>query len=503
MKTRSTAAPRQTLVEILLPVLIALIFLAFTFSYYPFREKLQFDTDEGLNLMRSMLVEMGHPLYSETSSDQPPLFTQILALAFRMVGFNVNAARMLVLLFSTLLVWAGAQFLQLTWGKGSAVAFLPLVIMVPRYLDLSVAVMIGVPSIALALVSMLLVVVWHLSRRNIWLVLSGCTLALSMLIKLFTGFLAPILLTGITLAAYTEAKGEKFSWTTLRPAAIWSLSLAALGLVLGLLLVGPANLPSILLPHLNAPSQEYFQTQGFGMNAHLQETVPLLVLSMLGVILAVYRRNWLALYPLAWAGLAYLLFTIYSPVFYHHQLLITIPAAILAAGAVAEGILTLLGARRAGGFLRLESLLAVAAVIGFGWAAVQYAPVLDRELMNRPHLTDFNLRATSGKLKVLRTMDTYIDQTHWIMTDMPMYAFRVGRPVPPDLATFSQKRLSTGSLTEEDILAAMREYQPEQVLIARFQIPALEEYVQEHYTLILSVEFFRLFLRNDLQPVNP
>ena len=503
MKTRSTAAPRQTLAEILLPILIALLFLAFTFSYYPFREKLQFDTDEGLNLMRSMLVEMGHPLYSETSSDQPPLFTQILALVFRAVGFNVNAARMLVLLFSTLLVWAGAQFLQLSWGKLSAIAFLPVAIMVPRYLDLSVAVMIGVPSIALALVSVLFGAIWHLSRRDIWLVLSGCMLALSMLIKLFTGFLAPILLAGITLAAFTEARGEKFSWTTLRPAVIWSLSLAALGLVLGLLLVGPANLPSILLPHLNAPSQEYFQTQGFGMNAHLQEAVPLLVLSLLGVILAVYRRNWLALYPLAWAGLAYLLFTIYSPVFYHHQLLITIPAAILAAGAVGEGILTLLGVRGAGGFLRLESLLAVAAVIGFGWVVVQYAPVLDRELMNRPRLTDFNLRATPGKLKVLRTMDTYIDQTHWIMTDMPMYAFRVGRPVPPDLATFSQKRLSTSSLTEEDILAAMREYQPEQVLIARFQIPALEEYVQERYTLILSVEFFRLFLRNDLQPVNP
>ena len=67
----------------LFPIFIALIFLAFTFSYYPFREKLQFDTDEGLNLMRSMLVTMGHPLYSEVSSDQPPLFTQVLGLLFR------------------------------------------------------------------------------------------------------------------------------------------------------------------------------------------------------------------------------------------------------------------------------------------------------------------------------------------------------------------------------------------------------------------------------------
>jgi hypothetical protein len=97
-------------------------------------------------------------------------------------------------------------------------------------------------------------------------------------------------------------------------------------------------------------------------------------------------------------------------------------------------------------------------------------------------------------------MNAYAAQTNWIVTDMPMYAFRVQRPVPPNLATFSQKRLSTGSLTEADILTAMREYRPEQVLIARFEIPALEEYLCDKYTEILSVEFFRLFLRNDLAP---
>ena len=123
--------------------------------------------------------------------------------------------------------------------------------------------------------------------------------------------------------------------------------------------------------------------------------------------------------------------------------------------------------------------------------------------MDRPRISDFNLRATSGKLKVLRTMNEYIEQTNWIVTDMPMYAFRVQRPVPPNLATFSSKRLATGSLTDDDILAAMREYQPEQVLMARFEIPALEEYLRENYTLILSVEYFRLFLRNDLVPASP
>jgi hypothetical protein len=97
-------------------------------------------------------------------------------------------------------------------------------------------------------------------------------------------------------------------------------------------------------------------------------------------------------------------------------------------------------------------------------------------------------------------MNEYADRTHWIMTDMPMYAFRVQRPVPPVVATFSSKRLATGSLTEEDIVEAMRDYRPEQVLMARFVIPGLEEYLKENYTLILATEFFRLFIRNDLQP---
>src|SRR5512139_3635667 len=178
MKTQANNKTRwETVTDILLPIIIALVFLVFVFSYYPFREKLQFDTDEGLNLMRSMLVALGHPLYAEVSSDQPPLFNMILAIVFRVAGFNVDAARGLVLLFSTLLVWACAQFLELTWGKLAAVLFLPLIILAPRYLNLSVAVMIGLPAIALAAASMVFVTLWHRTRNSTWLVLSGCLLA--------------------------------------------------------------------------------------------------------------------------------------------------------------------------------------------------------------------------------------------------------------------------------------------------------------------------------------
>jgi len=501
MKTQSTNETRwSALGNLLLPIIIALVFLAFIFSYYPFREKLQFDSDEGLNLMRSMLVALGHPLYSEVSSDQPPLFTQLLALLLRLVGFEVNPARLLVLLFSTLLVWSCAQFLQLTWGKLAAILFLPLSIMVPQYLRLSTSVMIGVPSIALAAVSMLFVTLWHQKRSNLWLALSGFALALSVLTKLFTGFLAPIFLIGITISAYLDGREEGLSWKMLQPALVWSICFASLAILLGLVLVGPQNLWLIIFPHVTAPTTEWLQGAGYTMNTRLRAAVPLLLLGLFGALVSIYRRNWLTLYPLAWAALAYTLFSFYSPVFYHHQLLITIPVTIIAAAAVGDGILSLIRLRQPADLIRFQTLLGAGALIGFVLVSNHYLPSLNKELMDSPRISDFSLRATPGKLKVIRTMNEYIDQTNWIMTDMPMYAFRVQRPVPPSLATFSSKRLATGSLTEEDILTAMRAYHPEQVLMARFEIPALEAYLQENYTLTLSVEYFRLFIRNDLEP---
>ena len=499
MKTQSTIQTRwNAWGNLLLPIAIALTFLAFTFSYYPFREKFQFDTDEGLNLMRSMLVARGYSLYSAVSSDQPPLLTHILALLFRIVGFEVNPARLLVLLFSTLLVWSCAQFLQVTWGKLAAVLFLPLIIMAPEYLRLSTSVMIGLPSIALATVSMLFVALWHKNKNSLWLVLSGFALALSVLTKLFTGSLAPIFLFGITASMYFSGR-EGGAWKMLRPALIWSISFASLTVLLVLVLIGPKNVWAIIFPHVTAPTIDWLQGPGYTINTRLQAAVPLLILALLGALLSIYKRNWLSLYPLAWSILAYVLFSFYSPVFYHHQLLVTVPAALMAAAAVGDGIHSLFRLRRSSDLVRFPTLLGAGVLIGFVLVSVHYGPVLDKELLNNPRLSDFSLKVSPERLKVMRTMSQYLDQTNWIVTDLPMHAFRLQRPVPPILATFSSKRLATGSLTEEDILTAMREYQPEQVLMARFQIPALEAYLQEHYTLILSVNYFRLYLRNDIQ----
>jgi hypothetical protein len=100
--------------------------------------------------------------------------------------------------------------------------------------------------------------------------------------------------------------------------------------------------------------------------------------------------------------------------------------------------------------------------------------------------------------RILKRMSTHANETNWVFTDLPIYPFRVGLKVPPELGVISAKRILTGTLTEEKILSILQEQQPEQILLGRFKYPSIEEYIEKNYKLLFSMESKRLFLRNDL-----
>ena len=95
-------------------------------------------------------------------------------------------------------------------------------------------------------------------------------------------------------------------------------------------------------------------------------------------------------------------------------------------------------------------------------------------------------------------MTQYAPETQWVVTDRPMYAFRAGLLVPPNLAAISRKRLTTGALTEQQVLDTIRERRPEQVLLTRFKWPSITKYLKEHYRVLYSQDGRTLYLRSDL-----
>jgi hypothetical protein len=116
------------------------------------------------------------------------------------------------------------------------------------------------------------------------------------------------------------------------------------------------------------------------------------------------------------------------------------------------------------------------------------APLIPPEAPTGGHETDF-----------LAGLATYATHTQWVVTDMPMYAFRVGLLVSPPLAAITDKRLASGEATEEQIIQVIEAYQPEQVLLGRFDLPAVEAYLKKDYRRIYQWGRRRLYLHGALK----
>ena len=105
---KSSALRNRARVVRLLWLLSPWMLVALVVLFYPFRFAFELDADEGVNLMKSLLVNQGAELYTDVWSDQPPLLTYLIAVLFQIVGVNLTVVRLMVLLFSCALFWACA-----------------------------------------------------------------------------------------------------------------------------------------------------------------------------------------------------------------------------------------------------------------------------------------------------------------------------------------------------------------------------------------------------------
>lgn len=150
-------------------------------------------------------------------------------------------------------------------------------------------------------------------------------------------------------------------------------------------------------------------------------------------------------------------------------------------------------------FPGILGILSILTLVGFFYLTFNAYPKFKRQIYKSPRVSGFQVKAPQHKLNVYLIMREYASQTNWVVTDMPLYAFLIRKPVPPNLATFSEKRLNTGSLTEEEILDTVKEYKPEQVLLVFFEFKNLEEYLAQNYNLVHDNRGYRLFIRKDLK----
>lgn len=460
-------------------ILFATFIIAIRFE--PITQSFELDYDEGLNLIKALLYSRGFSLYSQIWNDQPPLFTAILSSWLSIFGQSVLAARLLVLLFSSLLIWCFYQIIRRELGNISALIATMLLFTSWLYIRLSISVMIGLPSLSLAMLSIYLISLYKQNHIKRYLIFSGIYFALSLQTKAFTVFLIPLIMLYIWDFQINLSYIQKYSKKIFYSLFLWIGSLGSTYILIALLFGQFFHHDQLIQSHLNQPIQTEIQNYNNldYFNYMTVQDRDYIFLAIIGIFTIIYHKNRNGLLPITWLATSILILLFHKPIWYHHYHLISIPICWLAAYAIAS-LLDLLSqnwhANLKSFFRSFNSIkLLIISLISIIFVLLIFAT---------PPITK---GSPPKDLQLLKLVVKYKKSTNWVFTDRPIYAFYANLPVPPEIAVISSKRINSGKLTNQEMLAILKKYRPEQIVIARMHSQIINDlnisnYINKYYT---------------------
>lgn len=464
---------KKTLAETSLAAwLAATALLAWLFFVCDAAQVFEFDSDDGNNVIKALLVLEGHSFGDEIWSDQPPVFTFVLAGAFRALGTSMEVARGIVALFSASIVFLSYDLLRRIGGHIHALAGCSLLFLSYRYVHLSLSVMIGLPAIAWALAAAYCLERSHLSfRARPWralrrdhaawqIVAAGALGAFSLGTKMFT---APIVLleaaTACAIGAgwLREGDAAPSARERARGAALAGGMFLSGGLLGSLLAYAPLLEAGTLSGLVEAHARSRVRASGGGdgldeLAGFLQDDAILFTLGAAGALLALRQRRAVPLFFLCWVVVCFLALYDHHPVWTHHRTLLTIPGAWLAGYALGEIASPRVEPNRALGGLGLALITCL----------VCFSDRDRLETAAKPQ--SWSTSATDWR--IFEAFSVPAGASRYVAAARPSHAFRSGRPIPPNLAVTSSKRFVTGLLTPSDVAASIEQYHPETILLS-------------------------------------
>jgi hypothetical protein len=361
--------------------------------------------------------------------------------------------------------------------------------------------MVGLPSTALGMVALMLLVVGRPSWG--WLLAAAAVMALALQTKLLAAIIVPAAATAVYVNWGDDTQGLWANWLQrLARVVVWAIMTGAAYLLLGLVL-GALHFDLLFGTHLGAMTAnvQNFTEEASGFFPHfVEQHVAYLLLAAGGLVYAGYCRLPSALAPLAWLLIGAVVFSVQRPLWYHHTLLLSIPLTWLAAYGLA-GVVWLLqrGWQRrdsaAGVISGLLGLAATAIVLGVLWAYPNPLPERLSWQMSiyRPNYIQQvadRLRADAGAT----------DKNDWLFTDHPFYAFQAGLAVPPEIAVLSRKTLEANIIRQEQLAKVLRDYAPRFVLFERFTdsySPEVMDEIHAHYSKEMEEGPARYYIRHE------
>jgi hypothetical protein len=453
---------------------VAAVYLAYSLLFTEYRRVFEFNPDEGNNLIKALLLEQGQSFAGGIWSDQPPLFAYALLACFKAFGSDVGVARGLVLVTSAVLVFALYDSVRRLAGRrlfgsaahlGATVAVAGLLVSA-RFAPLRVSVMIGLPSIAMLSLAMWAALAAGFCetdprRRACLQCVAGAMLALSLAIKMFTLFVAPIVY--LTLLA-PELAGLRRAGVRplLRASALFAAGLLPVLLVALAPVLSCRAFSELFRSHLVAESQ---YDSGISVGHLLALDAPLYCAAVAGLPLVLRAQRRAALPWLVWLGLATALLAVHNPLWSHHSQLLVVPAAGLVGLGAANLIALVAPVRQRMAALALGATVLVLLLTAAG-SRVQR--------LHRPGPRHQSRRDLSA-IAAIRRADVAPGS---MVTARQIFAFYLQRPVPVQLSVTSLKRLRTDGLAARELLSLVDASDTQLVLLSERWPSELRESVR-------------------------
>ncbi len=458
---------------ILFNCVIPLLFFTIVFFFMPLGGVFQFDSDEGIELAKAGIYNQSLGFKPDFWNDQPILASIMLSKWLNFWPHSIINARLFFVSLATLLIWSFANTLRFCVGNIPAIMGTFLLMISCNFLRLSGSVMMGLPSLTLAMLSIYTIILYQ-QKRDLYLVLiSGLSLALSLQIKFFTIFLLPVIF-GFLLI--TE-KGR------LKNIIIWLIGFITVFLVT--IFTNLFSLEQVFEFHISNKLKSTFvsdQSWKTVLTFYLQD-FDYLLLAIIGFkdIKLDFKENLINYIPLIWLTLATLLLLNHKPIWYHHYLLISIPLTWLSTYGVKQ---LLPYFKRKKWYFQIDfAKLKQDKISHFTTGCLIFCLcVTPIKIGVNLWLNKLFIVNSQPHFAVVNNILAHKNSTNYLFTDVAMYAYYSEIKIPPEIAVLSRKRLANGDLNQEKLLQILAKYHPEQIVLEQFPeiydqiLPYLDKY---------------------------
>jgi 4-amino-4-deoxy-L-arabinose transferase-like glycosyltransferase len=482
---------------VLFPVLIFLAVVAFM----PLRTAVQIGADEGFELAKATLCLKGHELYTEIWNDQPPLHTFLITKALKHISPSVLVPRLITAGFAAILLASVFLVIRRMSGATTATIASLLLLCSPGFVELSASCMLEIPSLAVAVAGIALLVIVPPCKLRLDALLGGCVFGLALGMKLVPVILGPVLLLFSFIQAREYGKSRAFFALSL---AVFALSGATSFLLMDLLIEKGAYLAHFRqswVSHFGAAaSLEYGSAADHPFEWLIlfrdwDMTVPALV--GIGVLIRDVRRDLKALIPLAWLGLMLVVFIIHRPWWSYYYVHIALPLAWCAA----------VGWVRMVGFAAVKVCNAAPLTFAslcrrwfFSSLVLVLALATSSWMLGRVYLQVSEARRSPkiSSTPVLAELRRYRFQAENLFTDATVYSFHSGIPLPPSLAVLPLKRFWSGEMTIALLSSELEQIHPSLILLPNDsrELP-YREWLLSQYRLVYQDDAHLLYLRRN------